>query len=296
MDDVDFLILQRLRANCRLTYRELADATNLTITAVHKRVQHLLDTGVIIAFTAKPSIIAFKGVAIGTWGTTHAKSVEDVILKLHECDNIFFVGILSGKFLHLAAVLRDISELQNYSTFVTKTCQMEDITIGIINSPYQTMPESLKSIDFKILKALHRDARKSVADVAEEVGISAKTAKKSIERMIQNQLVNFSLDWAPVFENDFLSVFYLYLQEHSHMQLILQHLTEKFGKNVIYNLTYSNIPQFLTMHLWTKSSREMQIIQEELQKEGFKDVVPRILMTGRYLDCWLDDLLMKKSF
>lgn len=296
MDEVDFLLLQKLRANCRLTYRELANAAHLTVTAVHKRIQHLLDSGVIIAFTAKPNIVALKGIGIGTWGTTKAKSVDEVVFKLHECDKIFFVGILSGKFLHLGAVLRDISELQDYSSFIAQTGQMDDLTIGIINAPYQTMPETLKNIDFKILKALHRDARKTIADVADEVGLSAKTVKKSIDRMVDNQLVTFSLDWAPVFENDFCSVFYLYLQDNSDMQSVLQQLSEKFGKNIIYYIAYSNIPQFLTLHMWTKSSREMQIIQNELQKEGFKDIIPRILMTGRYFDCWLDDMIIKKAF
>lgn len=296
MDEVDFLLLQKLRANCRLTYRELANAAHLTVTAVHKRIQHLLDSGVIIAFTAKPNIVALKGIGIGTWGTTKAKSVDEVVFKFHECDKIFFVGILSGKFLHLGAVLRDISELQDYSSFIAQTGQMDDLTIGIINAPYQTMPETLKNIDFKILKALHRDARKTIADVADEVGLSAKTVKKSIDRMVDNQLVTFSLDWAPVFENDFCSVFYLYLQDNSDMQSVLQRLSEKFGKNIIYYMAYSNIPQFLTLHMWTKSSREMQIIQNELQKEGFKDIIPRILMTGRYFDCWLDDMIIKKAF
>ncbi len=281
--------------NSRLTYKELAQATNLTITAVHKRVQHLVDIGTIRAFTARPNIAALKGLITGTWGTTKAKSVDDVLLKLKEHDGVWFVAIQGGKFIYIVAYLRDISELQNYSTFVAKTSEIDHPTIGIINLPYQTVPETLKSVDYKILKALRRDARKSVADVAEEVGLSTKTVTKAIERMIKNQLAEFSIDWAPVSENNFITVFYVYLQENSNINAVYQHLMEKFGRNIMYILTYSNIPDLLTMHTWTRSAQDMQKITRDLQTEGFKDVMPFILLGGRYYNCWIDDLAIQKS-
>jgi len=39
MDDIDLLIQRKLLFNSRLTYRELADITNLTVSAVHKRIK-----------------------------------------------------------------------------------------------------------------------------------------------------------------------------------------------------------------------------------------------------------------
>ncbi len=295
MDEVDLALVKMLMANSRLTYRDLANETKLTITAIHKRVQHLVDTGIIETFIARPNITALKGIAIGAWGTTKAKSIDEISIKLGEHESTFFVGSLSGKFIHLGAFLRDISELQNFSTFVAKTGQIEEPTIGIVSMPYPSMPEFFKNIDYKILKALNCDARKSIGDVADEVGISAKTVKKSIERMISNQLASFTIAWAPKTENNFVTNFYLSLQENSSIQVVLQHLVEKFGQNMVYCLAYSNIPNFLVMTTWAKSPGDMQKIEEELQKEGFKDVVPRIVLNGKYFDCWLDDLLLKKS-
>lgn len=295
MDEVDLLICKNLMKNSRLTYRELAQETSLTVNAVHKRVQHLIEIGTIRAFTARPNIAALKGIMVGTWGTTKAKSVDDVLLKLKEHDGVWFVAIQSGKFLYIVAYLRDISELQNYSSFVAKTSEIDHPTVGLINLPYQTVPETLKNVEFKILKSLRRDARKSAADVAEEVGLSTKTVTKAIDRMIKNQLVEFSIDWAPVSENDFITVFYVYLQDNTNINAKYQRLMEKFGKNIMYILTYSNIPDLLTMHTWTRSAQEMQNITRDLQAEGFRDVVPFILLGGRYYTCWLDDLPIKNS-
>ena len=90
-------------------------------------------------------------------------------------------------------------------------------TIGIINIPYLTIPEPLTSIDYKILKTLNRDSRKPITDIADDVGFSAKTVRKRLDRMIENNLASFTIEWAPVFENNFITVFHLYLKENSDM-------------------------------------------------------------------------------
>jgi Lrp/AsnC family transcriptional regulator, leucine-responsive regulatory protein len=294
MDELDLFIVKKLMKNARLSYSDLAHETDLTITAVHKRVQKLLENGTIKGFIARPNIATLKGIMVGVWGTSKARSIDDVCARLGDHDGISFVAMLSGKFLYILASLRDISELQNYSSFVAKTSEIENPTLGIINIPYQAEPESLKSIDYKILKALNHDARKSVADIAAEVGLSAKTVTKALERMMEKNLAEFTILWAPTSENDFITVFYIYLQDNSNIPATYRHLMEKYGKNVSYILVYSNIPNFVTMHCWAKSSGEMQKIQRELQTEGFKDISPYILLGGKYYDCWLDKMLNKK--
>ena len=58
MDEIDLLILRKLLNNSRLTYRELAEMTNMSVSAIHKRIKNLLDDGIISAFIARPSLIA----------------------------------------------------------------------------------------------------------------------------------------------------------------------------------------------------------------------------------------------
>lgn len=284
-------MVKKLMGNARLSYRALAQQTNLTVPAVHKRVQKLVENGTIKAFIARPSIAALKGLMVGMWGASKAKSVDDVCMRLGDHEGISFIAIHSGKFLYILAALRDVSELQDFTSFVAKTSEIENPTLGIINIPYRAAPGSLKSIDHMILKSLNNDARKSVADVATEVGLSAKTVTKAIERMTTNSLADFTILWAPVSENDYITVFYLYLHESSDKNVVYRHLMEKFGKNVAYILAYSNIPTLLTMHCWARSSRDMQQVHRDLLAEGFKDILPYVLLGGRYFTCWLDRIV-----
>ena len=293
MDETDSFLLKKLLANSRLTYRELADMTDISVSAIHKRIRKLEEKGYINTYIARPSFIALKYLVILIFGTSKAKSMDEVSKELGQHESIYYIGISGGKFLQISAFLRDISELQDYSTYVSKTAQISEPIIGIVSVPYMTTPEPLTNIDYKILKTLNRDARKTITDIADNVGLSAKTVRKRLNRMIENNLATFTIELT-IHKITFLTVFHIYLNEGTSINSISQHLTQNYSENAVYCISYSNIPNFLTLHTWAKTTQESQRIQEELQKEGFKDVVPHIFLTAKWYECWIDQLLRTK--
>jgi len=78
------------------------------------------------------------------------------------------------------------------------------------------------------------------------------------------------------------------------MNSTLQHINEKYYQKFSHCLSYSNIPNFITLHTWAKTPQDSQKIHKELQTEGFKDVIPHIFLSVKYYDCWLDQLLRTK--
>ncbi len=294
MDEIDFIILKKLIENCRVTYRELAEIIDMSITTIHKRMKSLVDGGIINAFTARPSIIALKSLVVVIFGTSKAKSLEAVSQELGQHESIMGIGIAGGKFLSIAAYLRNISELQEFSSYVSNTGQISEPIIGIVNVPYMTTPEPLTTIDYKILKSLNRDARKTIIDIAEDVGVSAKTIRKRLGRMIENNLAEFSIEWTPLYKNCFITIFHLFLNEGTNINSTIQHLNEKYSQNISYCTSYSNIPHFISMDTWGKNPQDFQKIHEELQTEGFKDIIPYIVHSVKYFDCWVDQLLRTK--
>ncbi|MCK4284780.1 MAG: winged helix-turn-helix transcriptional regulator [Candidatus Lokiarchaeota archaeon] len=293
MDETDSFLLKKLLANSRLTYRELADMTKISVSAIHKRVRKLEEDGYINTYIARPSFIALKYLLVLIYGTSKAKSMDEVSKELGQHESIHYIGISGGKFLQISGFLRDISELQEYTTYVSKTAQISEPIIGIVSVPYMTTPEPLTNIDYKILKTLNRDARKTITDIADDVGLSAKTVRKRLNRMIENNLATFTIELT-IHKITFLTVFHIYLNEGTSINSISQHLTQNYSENVVYCISYSNIPNFLTLHTWAQNTQESQRIQEELQKEGFKDVIPHIFLTAKWYECWIDSLLRTK--
>lgn len=294
MDEIDLILMRKLLKNARMTFRELADITNMSVSAVYKRINNLIDDEIIEAFIARPSFLTLKYLTVTIFGTSKAKSMDAISKELEQHENIYGIVIASGKFLMIVGLLRDISELQEFSVFVSRTAQFDDSTIGIVNLPFITTPEPLTSIDYKILKTLNRDSRKPMTDIADDVGLSVKTVRKRLDRMRENNLAIFTIETSFKAENNLTTVFLIYLNEGTDINSTLQYLYEKYSRNVIYVLSYSNIPNFLMMFVWTKTAQDSQKIQEELQTEGFKDIVPHIFFSLKYYDCWIDQLLRTK--
>ncbi|MHA2397539.1 MAG: AsnC family transcriptional regulator [Promethearchaeota archaeon] len=293
MDETDFYLLKKLSENSRLTYRELADMTNMSVSAIHKRIKSLEDEAIINNYTARPSLVALKYLLVLVFGTSNAKSMDDVSKELGQHESIYRVSITGGKYLIISAFIRDLSELQEFGSYVSRTAQISEPTIGIVNIAYTTFPEPLSSIDYKILKSLNRDARTPVTDIADDVGISAKTVKKRLDRMVEYHLADFSVEWS-VQKVSLTTIFQLYLNEGTDINSAMQQIFERYDRNISWCLNYSNIPNFLTLFTWAKNTQESQRIQEFLQGLGFKDVIPHIYLSAEWYDCWVDKLLRTK--
>ena len=76
MDEIDLLIQQKLLQNSRLTYRELAEITDISVSAVHKRLKKMEEDEIIIAYNARPSLFALNYLPILIFGTSSAKSID----------------------------------------------------------------------------------------------------------------------------------------------------------------------------------------------------------------------------
>jgi len=293
MDEIDLIILKKLNENSRLTLRELAQITDISVSAIHKRIKNLEDCGNISGYIARPSIIALKCLWVMIFGTSNAKSMDAISKELGQHESVMFVAITGGKFLLISGYLRDITELQDYSSYVSKTAQMNEPTIAIYDVRYKTVPEPLSSIDFKILKTLNKDARKPITDIADEVDVSTKTVRKRLDHMIENNLANFSIKITPHM-GSFVTIFHIFLKEGANIISTLEYLEEKYSKNLFYCISFSNIPNLIQLNIWTKNPEDAQKIQEELQKEGFKDIIPHIVLSVQWHDCWIDKLLRTK--
>ncbi|MFX0036915.1 MAG: winged helix-turn-helix transcriptional regulator [Candidatus Hermodarchaeota archaeon] len=294
MDKIDLVIIRNLLENCRLTFRELADANYMSVSAIHKRIKKLEENGIITAYTARPSIIALKCLKILIYGTSHAKSLDTISQELGQQENTRFVGIAGNKFLIIIAYLRDISELQDYGSFISRTAQISNPTIGIIDIPYITTPEPLSTIDYKILKCLNRDARKSIMDITDDTGLSAKTIKKRLERMMENNLTEFTIEWFPMYENCFLMGFNITLNQGTDLSSTIGMICEKYSDSFALYFSYSNIPFFFTLIICPKSAQNAHELQKDLEKEGLKNITPFILLSVKWYECWIDQLLRTK--
>lgn len=287
--------------NSRLSYAELANKLNLSINAVHKRIQHLIETGVIHKFTAKVSILASQAIVVYIFGPSQLGNFQDLPGKFRSQGSIYWLTIGSGKFVYIGAYIRNLSELEPLVSYVKKEAELTDPTIALAQ-PIQPPPGvvtptdlALCDLDYKIISSLKDDARKALADVANELGVSAKTVRRRLDRMIKNNLIELTLEWYPDKSDDITTLMDVRLKPKSNLATAAYQMLKSYDPNALFFWCYANIPNALTMVIWTNSMGELNKLREKIEREpDVTSAVPYILTIGYIFENWRDQLAQSK--
>lgn len=137
-------LLLLLLQNSRLPYAVLADKFNLSVNAVHKRIQQLKETGVISKFTAKVSVKASQAIVIFIFGTSKLENFQELPNTLRPHGSIYWLAIGSGKFLYIGTYIQNLSELEPLVSFLKKEAGLSEPTVGIFQPGFHPSPGGFK--------------------------------------------------------------------------------------------------------------------------------------------------------
>jgi DNA-binding Lrp family transcriptional regulator len=301
MDKTDIVLCQLLLGNSRRSYRELAETLNLSVTAVHKRIQDLIESGIIRKFTAKLSIFQLGAVHVLVFGGSKLNSVQSLLGKLESNGLVYWLAVGGGNYLYIGAYLQSISELEGLVNFVKENAEIPEPTVGITTFPMLrgSVPDAgkrnLYPLDYQIIGSLEENSRKATSEVADELGVSAKTVRRRLAQMVKNRLVELSIEWYPDASNDILSVLHVYLKPDAGKNT-MNGLCQKYAPNIGFYWGFSNIPALCIAIVWTSRVKDLQSIRENLEKEAaVQSVAPNILYTGYIFKTWRDYLLEEKA-
>ena len=298
MDKTDVILCQLLLANSRLSYRELAEKLDLSVTAIHNRIQSLIELGIIRKFIAGLSAFAQNAIHVFIYGNSKTNSVSNLKSKLEQQGSIYWLAVGGGNVLYVGAYLKSLSDLEPLVRFVKETAEMPEPTVGLTGSPVPALLKNAKinpdnklcELDYKIIRSLQDDSRKPTSVVAEEIGVSTKTVRRRLTRMINNYLIQFSIEWYPDASNDIMSIFHVNLKDDANPNapnLILQ----KHYPNTIFYWSFSNIPGSYVFMVWTPTTKELKDIRESMEQEpAIKSVAPNIIYTGYIFKNWRDKI------
>ena len=301
MDKTDIVLCQLLLGNSRLSYSELADKLNLSVTAIHKRIQDLIESRVIRKFTAKISLFQLDALHIVVFGRSKLNSVQNLPEKLESNGLIYWLSVGGGNYLYIGAYLQNIGELDTLISFLKETAKMSEPTVGISTFPMPLgiLPElkdrTLYRLDYQIIGSLKNNSRKATSEVANELRVSAKTVRRRLARMMKDRLVELSMEWYPDASNDIISLIHVHLKPQADKNTLTK-LFQKYTPNIVFYWGFSNLPNVFIMMFWTSSMKDLQRIRESLEKEAdLQSVAPNVLYTGYIFETWRDQLVEEKA-
>ncbi|MFQ5833475.1 MAG: winged helix-turn-helix transcriptional regulator [Candidatus Thorarchaeota archaeon] len=198
MDDLDKRIILELDANCRASYQSLALKLGMTANAIKKRVNRLLETGLIERFVVGLSL-EMNGTdmviaLVRTDGSEFSREFIDQIGHRPEVMQVSPVacGVGSLYFVFAEAVVpRGLSDL---GRFLRGLESVSDVEIHVLLYPRGKKVELTKTHK-KVLRGLLYDPRMTVTEMTKRIGLSARRIRRALQELQDGGGVNLAVWW-----------------------------------------------------------------------------------------------------
>jgi len=304
MDDTDRRLLVLMSENPRIHFEDLAKRLGISRQAVYSRMQVLIGIGVIQGTHAAVSVPYLDAVPVGVFGRSKTASIEATLDRLGESEFTRRVVVAGGNYLYVVGFLRNISELDSYSEFVKRAAEMPEPTVGMYNLDDELMSYSvdgsgkrkqsykeLTPLDLRIIASLKDDARRSVADIADMVGVSTKTVRRHLEDMISDGALDLHAPMDLTSGGDLFLVMHVNLGDGADKVEAGRRLLSRCYFQDQYIRTFSNLPGFLVWAFW---SDKMTEIRRALRATGEDEDVVSVMLNFAYIEriypTWRDKL------
>lgn len=304
MDDLDRKLILLLNANPRMSVREMAGEVGLSAQAVHHRIQLLRSRGVIKGATATISIHYLGAVPFVVFGGSNTVSVERTLERLGESEFSNLALVAGGNYLYVIGALRSTSELDGYVEFVKRVAEMPSPTVGLFSQDYPEYKLTgadrkrtkdftrLSDMDLRIIASLRDDARRPLAEVAEMVGVSKKTAGRHLDRMMSEGSIEFYVPWDASLGEDVHALVHLNLRDGAGKVAVGKRLLSKYPQQMMYIRAFSNLPDFLLCIMcWNKMTEVRRTVSEMGQDEDVKAVKFNSIYLHQLYPTWRDRML-----
>ncbi|MHA2424493.1 MAG: winged helix-turn-helix transcriptional regulator [Candidatus Thorarchaeota archaeon] len=272
MDSTDKSILLALDENCRLSYQSLAEKLGMTANAIKKRMDRLIETGVIEEFSIilKPAMMD-SDYLIALVSTDGAEDEEKFIAHLGSHLMIVQVGQLvtgDGRLYFLHCEYVGAEGLQNVGTFLRTLDSVTNIELHTTLTQHGEKFD-IKKLHLRVLKHLLEDARMQVSKISKISGLTSRRVSRAIQEMLDSNAFWFATRWNLSLGKN--TEFYLkvtYNEQVSRMDEIDDWLRERFP-NAYWFSFYSAMEPVLFAKFVTEHFRDAEKISRIIKNEPF---------------------------
>ncbi len=296
MDEIDLKLIKLLWDNPRSSYKDLADALDISTPAVHRRIQAARETGIILGPFVSLSPNFVQAINVVVFGKTNAGSLAEVMEGLKKDDSTSIVTMMSGNILLLRSILKDIDDLGRYMNFVRKAAQMPDPEIGIAPKTESIMAKEfdikLTKVDVKIMCALRKDGRMSVNDIAEMIHVSPKTVRNHLHALIEKEIITLQIIANQADSGNFVPFIQIYLEKGKDKEEVIRQLRGSLFPPLVETNNYSNHLDMFTAYGWIQNMGQLRDLVAAIGKvDGIRAVIPNVFVESCSSCTWLHKLL-----
>lgn len=295
MDDKDLELLKLLLFDGRMTYELIAKKLKLTPYIVKKKIQSLVEMGVIMKFTTNINFLMFqKSVCYTLAEVKPGTDQQELIERLGQLDEVTGGAIsLQNKM----QIIHTYSDDYEFKKNLEKFMQYDEILntenfILLIPPNLSFKTTRLIKTDWNIIKSIKDNCRKTDVEIANELGISSKTVKRRIGYLRENNIILFMID-LDTSAAEFLS--YLLIVKFQKIASESLNKVMKIVKKYFYVWRVANQEAFI-FTVFIDKLREIDEQVKEIEKiPHVKDVINYVPTKMFYFENWIDKLIEKNA-
>ena len=185
-------ILSRLLNNCRESDRQIGKKIGISGGAVKSRIGKMLKNKIIEYFTLKiePTVLGYGVIYIVVTG----EDLEDILQQVKLIGEPFFVVPCVGGITVCSIVVKE--NVQQKIELVKNL--MKDIRVlTIFEAENPGINSNLTKTDLLIISELMKDPRQKIESIAKSINLSTKTITRSINRLQNDDAIQFTLIYNP---------------------------------------------------------------------------------------------------
>ncbi len=185
-------ILSRLLNNCRESDRQIGKNIGISGGAVKSRIGKMLKNKIIEYFALKiePPVLGYGVIYIVVTG----KDLEDILQQVKLIGEPFFVVPCVGGITVCSIVVK---ENVQQKIELAKNLMKDVRVLTIFEAENPGVNSNLTKTDLHIINELMKDPRQKIESIAKSTNLSTKTITRSIEKLQNDDAVQFTLIYNP---------------------------------------------------------------------------------------------------
>lgn len=308
MDALDRKLLWILQRNARITYRVLSEKLDISIPSIQKRMVSLEGSGRIRKYSANINLRALGATFVVIRGRTHALFPQDVVDRMGKNESIMTAMCGGNGNLIIGIFLRSLSDLDSIVQYVREEGKVSDPEILFVTSEsditctrrhslsQEPSESDITNLDYRIINALHDNARRPIVEVADIVGVSVKTVSRRLSRLMDEGLIDLQVIAYPNLNEDLVSLVEIGMKPGHQRKQVIEKARQLPGDFIDEDICFSNAPNKMFLSLNTQTINELNNMLFQIKKiEGVASVTHDIIVYQQYFDTWRDKVLAQKG-
>jgi len=192
MDNLDIKILSRLLNNCRESDRQIGIKLGMSGGAVRARIRKMMEKKIIEEFFIKiePPVLGY-GIL---YFVVSGQNINEILEQVNLVGEPYFVVPCVGG---ITVCGISVKENLNQKIVLAKKLMKDVRVLSIFEAENPEFISNLTKTDLEIIEELIKDPRQRIEQLAKNTKMSTKTITRCIEKLHENDGIQFTLVYNP---------------------------------------------------------------------------------------------------